>query len=275
MRKSIVMNVLKSTCVRRTTWLVPSVALAVLVSVADRPTAARSLDAVKQRGTIVLCAHPNALPFAAKKGEVPGFQVELGQALAERLGVSLTRQWVINGYQIRRADCDIVLDAIGGRAALIEFGMRPSRPYQRSGVILAVREAETSIGSLADLKPGERVGVQVGSLVSMLLGKQGIETTPFAFEDEMMDALARGEIAAAAVSYATVGYHNRTHPVARLRTIHAFKAEPDLNWNVAVGMVKPDDKLRQNIDSALESMLQDGTIARIYARYGVELNPPQ
>src|SRR5919202_2169380 len=189
------MDFTKSICVRHATWLMPFAALAVLISDADHPSVARSLDAIRQRGTIVLCAHPNALPFAAKKGEVPGFQVELGQAIAERLGVSLTRQWVINGYQIRRADCDIVLDAIGGRAALIEFGMRPSRPYQRSGVILAVREAETGIGSLAALKPGKRVGVQVGSLVSMLLGKQGFGTTSFAFE-----------------------------------------AEPDLNWNVAVGM---------------------------------------
>jgi polar amino acid transport system substrate-binding protein len=269
------MDFTKSICVRHATWLMPFAALTVLISGADHPSVARSLDAIKQRGTIVLCAHPNALPFAAKKGDIPGFQVELGQAIAERLGVSLTRQWVINGYQIRRADCDIVLDAIGGRAALIEFGLRPSRPYQRSGVILAVREAETGVGSLADLKPGERVGVQVGSLVSMLLSKQGIETTPFAFEDEMMDALTRGEVAAAAVSYASVGYHNRTHPAARIRTIRAFEAEPDLNWDVAVGMVKPDDKLRQGIDSALESMLRDGTIARIYARYGIELSPPQ
>jgi polar amino acid transport system substrate-binding protein len=250
-------------------------AVAVLASGTDHSSVARSLDAIKQRGTIVLCAHPNALPFAAKKGDTPGFQLELGQAIAERLGVSLTRQWVINGYQIRRADCDIVLDAIGGRAALIEFGLRPSRPYQRSGVILAVRRADEWIGSLADLKPGQRVGVQVGSLASMLLNKQGVETTPFTFEDEMMDAVARGEVAAAAVSHASVGYHNRTHPAAQLRTIRAFEAEPDLNWNVAVGMVKPDDKLRQGIDSALESMLADGTIARIYARYGVEFSPPR
>ena len=254
--------------------LMPFAAVAVLASGADHSSMARSLDAIKQRGTIVLCAHPNALPFAAKRGQESGFQVELGQAIAERLGVSLTQQWVINAYQIRRADCDIVLDAIGGRAALIEFGLHPSRPYQRSGVILAVRETEAGVDSLADLKSGQRVGVQTGSLASMLLSKREIETTPFAFEDEMLDAVARGEVTAAAVTYASIGYYNRTHPVARLRTLRVFEAEPDLNWNVAVGMVKPDDKLRQGIDTVLESMLKDGTIARIYARYGVEFRPP-
>jgi polar amino acid transport system substrate-binding protein len=30
-----------------------------------------------------------------------------------------------------------------------------------------------------------------------------------------------------------------------------------------------------SVDAALEKMLADGTIARIYARYGIELRPPQ
>src|SRR4051812_41946838 len=100
---------------------------------------ARSLDAISQRGAIAICAHPNALPFATRKGEPPGLQIELGEAIAARLGVRLVRHWVINDFQLPRADCDIVLDAIADRAALGDTGLRPSRPYQRSGVVLAVR----------------------------------------------------------------------------------------------------------------------------------------
>jgi polar amino acid transport system substrate-binding protein len=40
-------------------------------------------------------------------------------------------------------------------------------------------------------------------------------------------------------------------------------------------MVNPDDKLRQGIDTALEAMLADGTLERIYARYDVELLAPK
>jgi polar amino acid transport system substrate-binding protein len=39
-------------------------------------------------------------------------------------------------------------------------------------------------------------------------------------------------------------------------------------------MLGPDEKLRQGIDATLEALLADGTLARIYARYGVELQPP-
>src|SRR5689334_22551709 len=77
---------------------------AVLAAAAGLPApgSARSLDAVRFRGTIGICAHPNALPFANKFGEPPGFQLELGRALAEKLGVSLTPVWVISPIQIRR-----------------------------------------------------------------------------------------------------------------------------------------------------------------------------
>jgi polar amino acid transport system substrate-binding protein len=236
---------------------------------------ARSLEAIRQRGALTLCAHPNALPYASKRGDaVPGFQVEIATALAKQLGVSLEQHWVINSFQYRRADCDIILDAIADRAVLAEVGLRMSRPYHRSGVALAVGP-RSSVASLAELGAGQRVGVQVGSIASMTLGKRGVKTSPFAFEDDIMDALARGEIDAAAITPAAIGWFNKTHPDGRVRRIPAFEGEPDLNWNVAVGIVSPDEKLRQDIDAALQALLADGTLARIYARYDIELQPPQ
>lgn len=252
-------------------YLVPASLLVLLVA-AD--ASARSLEAIRQRGALTLCAHPNALPFASRHGAVPGFQVEVARALAERLGVSLEPHWVINSFQYRRADCDIILDAIADRAALAEVGLRMSKPYHRSGVALAVGP-KSGVASLADLAPDQRVGVQVGSIVSMTLAKRGVKTAPFAFEDEILDALAKGEIDAAAVTPAAIGWFNRTHADAPVRRIPAFEGEPELNWNVAVGMLSPDEKLQQNVDAALRALLADGTLARIYARYDVELQPPQ
>jgi polar amino acid transport system substrate-binding protein len=235
---------------------------------------ARSLEAIERRGMLSLCAHPNALPFASKKGEPPGFQVELAAAIAERLGVSLEPQWVTSKVQYRRAGCDIVLDAITEREVLAEIGLRPSRPYHRSGIALAVR-GDSDVTSLEGLAGSRRIGVQVGSVVAMLLGQRGLQTTPFTFEDEMLDALAQRQIEAAAVTPAAIGWFNVTHAGAPVRLVAAFADQPELNWNVAVGMIRPDDGLRQSIDAALTGLLNDGTIARIYARYGVELLAPR
>ena len=91
----------------------------------------------------------------------------------------------------------------------------------------------------------------------------------------MMAALAGREIEAAAVTPITIGWYNMVHPDAHIRLIQVFADDPDLNWNLAVGMIGPDDRLRQQIDAALDGMRADGTIARIYARYGIELRAPE
>jgi polar amino acid transport system substrate-binding protein len=109
----------------------------------------------------------------------------------------------------------------------------------------------------------------------MTLNKRGIETSPFVFEDEILDALATREIEAAAVTPAAIGWFNLKHPGTRLRRIDAFENDPNLNWNVGVGMVSPNERLRQRVDAVLEALLADGTIARIYARYGIELRAPE
>src|SRR5215468_10066831 len=153
----------------------------------------RSLQSIMERGTLTLCANPDALPWASKIDAVPGFQVELAENLAMRLGVSLTRQWVRSAFQYRRVDCDVVFDAIASKGASVEGGLRLSRPYQRSGVVLAARD-DSNVASLAGLGAGQRVGVMIGSLASMALDKRGIGTTPFVFESEMMTALADRDI---------------------------------------------------------------------------------
>ncbi len=251
-----------------------SAVVAALVTLGLVPAHARSLQAISERGTLTLCANPDALPFASRIGAMPGFQIELADQLAHELGVSLTREWVRSTYQVRRSDCDLVLDAIMHAEAKPEGPVRLSRPYHRGGVVLAVR-ADSDLSSLEQLKPGERVGVALGSVVSMMLDKRHIAITPFVLEDQIVAALADREIAAAAVTPATVGWFNLQHRDAPLRVVPVFADDPDLNWNIAAGLIRSDEELRRRVDQALERLLSDGTIAKIYARYGIELRAPQ
>jgi polar amino acid transport system substrate-binding protein len=248
--------------------------MALAASIDPPGAAARSLDAIRGRGALALCAHANALPFASKQGTLPGFQVELAEALARELGVQLRVEWVTTGFQFAAADCDVVLDSIAVPEAQAERRLRLSRPYQRSGVGLALRAEATGLRGFADLDATHRVAVQTGSLASMLLGRRGVHVVPFAFEDEMLDAVARGDVDAAAVSPASAGYFNLSHADRELRFLHAYEAQPELAWDLAVGMRRSDDALREAIDRALDRLLADGTILRIYRRYGIEHRPP-
>ena len=103
--------------------LLVGAAVAAAASAAD----ARTLAQIKASGTIGLCAHPNSLPFASKTADPPGFQIEMGRALAKQLGVALTPDWVQISYQIPRAECDSILDMVDDPRAM-DFGIRLTRP---------------------------------------------------------------------------------------------------------------------------------------------------
>jgi len=247
-------------------------ALALLASVAD--LSARPLSSIKERGRLLVCANPNALPFAAKKGERRGIQLELAQALADQLGVALEVGWVVFPNQIFAVDCDIVLDSIVDEQVQDERHVKLSRPYQQSGVALAFRPGVTPVARYDQLTPGLRIGTMVSSLARVYMGQHGIATIPFTFEDEMVEALGKGEIDVAAVSPATIGFYNLTHPEAPLGVTMGFATVPELNWTVAVGMRKADDALVDSINAALDKLLADGTVRRIYAGYGIEQHAP-
>jgi len=238
------------------------------------PAEARSLDIILAQGAIGQCAHPNALPFSSRKGEPAGFQIELGEAIAKQIGVALEPIWVVGGHQVRRSGCDIVTDAIADREVQDESGLKLSKPYYRTGIVLAVPRDSPIVRSDA-IDRHAKIGVMGSSVASMTFNQLGLTTSTFGFEDEMLQALADKEIDGAAISRSAAEYFNLAHPDQAVRLVGIDRLSGAFSWNVAVGMLKSDDKLRAAIDSAIDRLTADGTIKRIYAKYGIDLQPPK
>jgi ABC-type amino acid transport substrate-binding protein len=237
-------------------------------------TAARTLAEVRARGTISMCANPDALPYSSDKSDTPGFQIELGRALAKELGFQLETDWIVPRVRASLVNCDMLLDTIA--APDVDRGpVKLSHPYQKSGVALGLKPGSEGIHGFNDLAPGrQRVGVMVNSVASVILGRRGVRTVPYSFESDMVDDLARGEIDAAAVSPATIAYYIHAHPNARLAYVNAYDSEPELRWNLAVGLRRSDDALVDAVNAALDKLVADGTVERIYTRYGVQYLKP-
>jgi len=246
-------------------------ACATLPGVAD----ARPLESILNRGVLLICANPNALPFSSKTGDRRGVELELGEALAGQIGVKLEVGWVVFPNQLGRVDCDIVLDAIVDQATAQERHLRLSRPYLASGVAIALRPGVSGIAEFSDLKKGQRVGAMVGSLVSVTLGQKGLPTIPFTFEDDMIEAVGKGELDAALATPASIGYYNLLHKDAPVTLVRAYENAPEFRWEIAVGMRKSDDALVTAINEAVDRLLADGTVGRIYASYGIEPSLPK
>src|SRR5258706_13240387 len=93
---------------------------------------ARTLAEVKSLGVISMCANKDALPYASNKPETPGFQIEIGRAIAEGLGVPLTIEWILPRRRANVANCDLRLDTINDPEAT-QGRIIFSRPYAKSG----------------------------------------------------------------------------------------------------------------------------------------------
>lgn len=233
----------------------------------------RQLSVIQQRQVLSLCASPFSLPYASKRGERPGFQVEVAAAIAHELGAHLSVEWIKARRQARGVDCDILMDSIVDPSQ-DDAGFKLSKPYHVSGVGLVLPKTVTGVKSFDDLVSGQRVGVISGSLVSELLGRRGIKIIPYFFEDEMIAAVASGHVDAAAASPAFVGFYQLEHPEANLQFVHAYQFEPRLRWQVAVGLRRADKALIEVVNTAIDRLLVNGTITQIYAKYGVKHRPP-
>jgi ABC-type amino acid transport substrate-binding protein len=245
----------------------------VAVSVLAAPVHSRPYEEIRARGEISVCANPNALPYSSNRPETPGFQIEIARALAERLGVRLQIEWIVPRMRAALVDCDILMDTIA-RPGIQPPSIRLSAPYQTGGVALAFAPGQPTVEAYRDLKSGTRVGVMTNSVASMIVSKSGARMVPFGFEDEMLEAVAKGEVDAAAVSPASIGYYNLTNPARTVALVHAEDSEPELKWVVAVGLRRADAPLVDAVNAAVAALVADGTIAGIYARYGVDYRRP-
>jgi polar amino acid transport system substrate-binding protein len=235
---------------------------------------AAPLAEIRERGTLSVCAHPDALPYSSQDRLLPGFQLELADAIAKQLGVRLHVDWIVFTRHARRVECDatigsIVKDDDGGGT---RRGPRLTRHYIASGYVLVVPAASPPIQHLEDLKGG-KIGVEHTSWPHYVLDSRKIPFASYGGPVEIMDAVARHEVAAGLVSDAYAGWYLKLNPGA-VKISETYVPEKDFRWNVAVALRNADTALVDAVNKALDTLTADKTIATVLGRYGITYRPP-
>jgi polar amino acid transport system substrate-binding protein len=220
-------------------------------------------------------------PFEFEKGgELTGFDVEIVQDIAERLGLeNEADDWISTDFgtifqQLQSgARFDVVVAAVTGyapegtpsaetvaeRVALIDF----TDPYYPSLQSLMVDTADSDVKSVDELPEGARVGVQSGT-TGAAYAKQnltGAEIVEFEKAPEMYNQLQAGQLDAVFNDL----------PVS----LDATKNSPDLQVveqvdtgeQYAIAVNKENTALKDAINGALSEMFEDGTYAEIFKKY--------
>ena len=250
------------------------VVAALLLAGAVDAAHAASLAGVRERGMFNVCAHPDALPYSSQDRTIPGFQVEIAEAIAKQLGVGLHVDWIVFTRHARRIDCDATIGSIvkadtDGDAP--RRGPRLTKPYVTSGYILVVPPSSPPIERLEDVKG--KIAVEHTSWPHYVLDKRKLPLSSHGSAFDVLDAVAKGQAAAGLVSDAYAGWYLKLQPGA-VKISETYVPERDFRWNVAVALRNADGPLVDAVNRALDTLIADQTIPKIFARYGITYRPP-
>ena len=243
-------------------------AAALLTACGKKDAATDRLEAIKNKGEMVIALEGNWAPwsFHDDAGTLVGYDVEVGKAIAEKLGVKATfieGEWdgLLAGVEAGRYDMVINgVDITDSRKQSYDF----STPYAYIRTALVTRKDNDSIHSFEDLK-GKTTANSIGSTYMELAEQYGATCSGVDTLDETIQMVLQGR--ADATLNADVSFYDylSQHPDADIQIV-AFA--PDAN-EIAIPMQKSDSAaaLREAVNKAIEDLRTDGTLTELSNKY--------
>src|SRR5215471_8771051 len=206
---------------------------------------------------------PYTFPDPRNPAQIIGFEVDLANALAARMGRKarfVQNQWDGLVPGLERGEYDVVINGLeitAERAQKINF----SNPYFYSTLTLTRRVDDNRIQREQDLQ-GLTVGVLKVTFAERYVRNIG-NVTVRSYDGQVQPFidLALGRLDAVVMDTPIALYYATGPSVKNIEL-------PDALMSFGVGVRKSDSKLLAEINAALESMRQDGTLRMIYADWG-------
>lgn len=206
-------------------------------------------------------------PFVAEDPQHPGtlvgFEVDLVEALAARLGVRaqfVQNDWPTLVASLERGSFDVLVngfEATPQRAARL----RLSRPYYLFQERLVVRTGDPQRPELAALR-GRRVGTLASSYAWDLLGQAGADRIPYEGVREPFIDLGHGRIDAVLIDDVIA---------ARYGQGPGLMVAGDVAPGRYVAAVRPaDGDLADALDAGITALAASGRLRTIFERHGVD-----
>jgi ABC-type amino acid transport/signal transduction systems, periplasmic component/domain len=245
-----------------------TIAIAALIQVAATlpSLAGENLTAIQQAGVFKIGTEGTYAPFTFhdQSGKLVGFDVEIGEAVAEKLGVKaefIEGKWdgLIAGIDSKRYDA--VINQVGiteARKQKYDF----SDPYIASKAVLIVRANDEEIKSFEDLK-GKKAAQSLTSNYGKLAEQSGAELVATdGFDQSIQLVLTRRADATINDSLSFYDF-KKQKPDAPVK-IAAEQADAE---HSGIIVRKGDPELVEAINKALAEIRADGTYDKISQKY--------
>ncbi len=239
------------------------------------PTKA-ALDTVKP-GTLTVGSCLEYKPFEyTEGGTLKGFDVEIMQAIADKLGLKL--EWTKHDFDtIFTALAANQFDAVAAastitaeRQQVVDF----SDPYYNARQSLTVNTTKTpAILTTDDLKSGDTVGAQKGTTgltwAKDNLGSKGITIKTYTDAPDAFTDLEAGQITGVINDEPSSEQEVQSRPDLKV-------VEPiDTGEHYGIAVAKNRTDIKDGINGALKEIIADGTYKTIFQKYfpGVPVPP--
>ena len=201
-------------------------------------------------------------PFNYKEnGKLAGFDVEIGKALAKKMGmkpVAMTNPWetLIQGLKAKKFDAILAsMTVTEERKQSVNF----TDTYYRSGAQIFVAENNHTIKSVADLK-GKKIGVVKASTYKEIALHNTEKENVVEYDSDitaLMD-LPTGRLDAV-ITDQMVGLPIIKDGAIKIKDV----GEPLSHDNQAIAVRKEDKELINKLNKALAEIIKDGTYEKI------------
>ncbi len=250
-------------------WLAAGIASLALLSQAPAQAASDDWAAIQKAGSIRIGTEGTYAPFSfhqAQDNLLTGFDVEIGRAVAAKLGVKaefIEGKWdgLIAGLNANRYD--VVINQVGispERQAKYDF----SKPYIASAAALIVREDNNAIKGFADLK-GKRSANSISSNFAKLAERNGAEVVAVQGFNDAVALLLASRVDATVNDYLSYLDFKKQRPQAKVKVV-ATDHSAEFGRS-GILLRKDQAALKAAIDQALDAVIADGTYKKISERY--------
>mgnify|MGYP002078953259 CR=1 FL=1 len=261
------MKDLKTSLSRSRRWFVAALALCATGVLAAAPGhAGENLDAIKKAGVFKVGTEGTYAPFTFhdKDGKLVGFDVEIAQEIAKRMGVKaefVEGKWdgLIAGLDAKRYDA--VINQVGiteERKAKYAF----SEPYIASKAVLIVKADKNNIQSFKDLK-GKRAAQSLTSNYAKMAEEAGAEIIGTDGFDQSIALVVQARAEATINDSLSFFDFKKKQPDAPVKIV---AEQGDASYS-GVLMRQGDPELVAAVNKALKEMDDDGTYQRIAQFY--------
>lgn len=226
------------------------------------------LSQIQAKGEITVATEGTWSPWTYhdESGKLVGFDVEVAQAIAEKLGVKATFiegefDGLLAGVEVGRYDVMANgVDITEDRKEKYDF----STPYAYNRTAVIVRADDDRIQTMEDLK-GMTTANTISSSYAQLAEHYGAAVTAVDDLNQTMELLLAERIDATLNSEVTFYDYLRARPDAPVK----LAVLTEEATQVAIPVRKGSDcaTLLQAINQAVEELRQDGTLAEISTKY--------